>query len=86
MIPTYNAICEDDADAFIAIMEEIIPLDTLGRFYRSLSLSFNPQPNPPQFVSTGDAGSKPHTPMPSRGGFMLSVSQHGRMYLWLYAP
>ena len=34
VVPAYTAISEQDAETFSAIMEEILPLDTLGRFYR----------------------------------------------------
>ena len=44
-MPPYDAITDAYAEEFIRIMEDILPLSTLGRFYRSLSLP------PPRSVS-----------------------------------
>ena len=37
VLPPYDAITDAYAEEFIRIMEDILPLSTLGRFYRSLS-------------------------------------------------
>ena len=36
VLPPYDAITDAYAEEFIRIMEDILPLSTLGRFYRSL--------------------------------------------------
>jgi len=35
VIPCFNAISEEGASDFIGIMEDILPLEVLGRFYRA---------------------------------------------------
>ena len=35
VVPAFNAICENYTAGFVAIMEQVLPLKTLGRFFRA---------------------------------------------------